>query len=174
MAYVLELQFSPEDEVFILHLMQQLKELNLPSNLLEKNVPPHLTLFTDEFLTAIKMNKLAELLEHTKAFALMLASLGTFSNEHGVLFLAPVVQQNVLEFHKRVHACCEPSSDLGQLYTPGRWVPHITLATKYSREQLAKAVVGLEVSLPKAIHVSKLVLVDYSNLTALKHWLFND
>jgi hypothetical protein len=50
MRFVLGLHFSSESEKFLLGLMQQLKDLGLPSNLLEKGVTPRLTLFSDEFI----------------------------------------------------------------------------------------------------------------------------
>jgi hypothetical protein len=58
MRFVLELHFSSESEAFLVGLMQNLRELGLPSNLLEKGVTPHLTLFTDESLSVIKISEL--------------------------------------------------------------------------------------------------------------------
>jgi 2'-5' RNA ligase len=174
MRFVLEFHFSSESEAFLQSLMQQLKELGLPRNLLEKGVTPHLTLFTDESLSVIKIGELDKLVASQQSFSLTLSSLGTFANEQGVLFLSPMVDKHLLEFHQAVHDCCEDSSDeVELLYKPGRWVPHITLGTKYSREQLAKALGGLELSLPREVKVSRLALVKYPvPLELLETWLF--
>jgi 2'-5' RNA ligase len=89
------------------------------------------------------------------------------------LFLSPIVDKRLLEFHETVHGYCEDSSDeVGLLYKPGQWVPHITLATKYSREQVARAVEGLALSLPREVRVSSLALVEYPALKVLKRWNF--
>jgi 2'-5' RNA ligase len=88
--------------------------------------------------------------------------------------LKEMVSQALLDFHQAVYSCVNQSEyQLHPLYVPGRWVPHITLATKLSKEQLAQAVERLELNLPLEIGVSRLALVKYPTpLQLLKTWVF--
>ncbi len=176
MGFVLELQFDPSSERFIKSLMQQLKDRGLPSNLLEKSVSPHLTLLSSETLLELDtLEKLAELLESQKAFSLSAVSLGTFANEQGVLFLGAVMNQDLLNFHQSVYTCLTNDGyELSSYYMPGCWVPHITLAAKFTREQLAQAFEKLELNLPAEMVVSRLALVKYpAPVERLQTWQFN-
>jgi 2'-5' RNA ligase len=173
MSYVLELQFESTSEVFVTNLMRQIKELGLPSNFLEKAVPPHLTLLASGTrLNQGDLEKLELLLEWQSAFSLSAVSLGTFANEQGVLYLGVVVSQMLLEFHSSIYDCLDSAfHPLHPYYLPGRWVPHLTVVSGLSREQLAVAVAGLELGLPVELSVSRLALVKYpAPLEQLKSW----
>lgn len=57
------------------------------------------------------------------------ASLGVFSTEENVLFLAPVVTLALLDLHAAYHAMAEELGAACRVYyLPGRWVPHCTLS----------------------------------------------
>lgn len=171
MSLVLELHFATESEEFVLNLMRQLKDMELPSNLLEKSVPPHLTLLAAKSFPESMMASLDDVLAKVKRFSIKLVSLSTFANDNGVLFLGAVVDKNLLAIHETVHACYETANDdCDPYYLTARWVPHVTLATKYTREQLAKAMGGLELSLPVTLNVSGVALVEYPSLVVQKHW----
>jgi 2'-5' RNA ligase len=175
MSFVLELQFDLSSETFVTEVMQQLKDSGLPSNLLEKSVSPHLTFLASEtMLDKRTLEKLDKLLESQTALLLSAVSLGTFVNEQGVLFLGVVVNQALLDIHFSVYDCVIQSSpQLNPYYVPERWVPHITLATGLTREQLAQAVERIELTLPVELGVSRLALVRYpAPLELLKTWTF--
>ncbi len=176
MSFVLELHFDSPSEKVVKSLMQQLKEMGLPSNLLEKSVAPHLTLLSSEtMLHQDSLEKLDKWLEAQPSFSLTALSLSTFANQEGVLFLGILVNQSLLNLHKSVYDCVSQSHySLNSYYVPGRWVPRITLATKYSKEQLAQAVKELELTLPLELRVASLELVKYpAPLKSLKTWLFS-
>jgi 2'-5' RNA ligase len=178
MSYVLEVQFEPTTEVFVKDLMRQLKGLQLPSNFLEKAVPPHLTLLASGIrLNPATLEKLSGLFERQSMFSLSAVSLGTFANEQGVLYLGVSVNKMLLEFHQAIYDCLDSvDQPLHPYYLPGRWVPHLTIVSGLNREQLGVAVAGLRLDLPVELSVSRLALVKYpAPLEQLKSWpLQND
>lgn len=57
-----------------------------------------------------------------------LAAIDIFTQQ-GVLYLAPVVTEPLLQLHRRFHETFAASSrDCWEHYHPTRWVPHVTLA----------------------------------------------
>lgn len=61
--------------------------------------------------------------------ALQIESVGMFPGEQNVLFLAPVVSEELLALHQRCHAALAAyDATLWEHYRLSRWVPHVTLA----------------------------------------------
>lgn len=96
-----------------------------------RKVPfPHVTLLGFDDLTHPQVKDLLERLSQATApFQLEACGLGFFNDPAPILY-APVVQTPALHLlHRALHG---QLLDLGgkvyDLYTPGRWVPHITLA----------------------------------------------
>jgi 2'-5' RNA ligase len=177
MAFNLELRFGAASEAFVKHLMQRLKDVGLPSNLLEKSVSPHLTLLSSETkLAESTLEKLDKRLKDQETFSLGAVSLSTFANEQGVLFLGVSVPRTLLDFHVSIHEQVDQNAyQLRPLYLPDRWVPHVTLATQFSKVQLAQAVERLELTLPVKLEVSRLAYVKYpAPLELLKAWSFTN
>jgi 2'-5' RNA ligase len=149
--------------------------MGLPSNLLEKSVSPHLTFLASEtMLSQNTLEKLDRILEYQVPFSLSAVSLSTFMNEQNILFLGVIVSQLLLDFHQSIYAQVSQSDQqLNSYYPPGRWVPHITVATQLNKEQLARAMARLELTLPVELRVSGLALVKYpAPLELLKTWTF--
>jgi hypothetical protein len=105
MSFVLELRFNTESELLIHSLMQQLVELDLPSNLLEKSVSPHLTFLSAKTMPESVLSHLDDALADFGSFLMTLVSLSTFLNQEGVLFLGAIVSQPFLKLHETVYAC---------------------------------------------------------------------
>ncbi len=111
MSFVLELQFDLPSEKFVGSLMQQLENMGLPSNLLERSVLPHLTLLIDETLPGqAVLGKLDEVFEKQDTFQLKAISLGTFANKHGVLFLGVVCKSYVAALNPPYTLTSKPSA----------------------------------------------------------------
>lgn len=71
---------------------------------------------------------------------LLAESVGVFP-PGGALFLGCVVNQRLLREHQRVHEAITPLA-IGPwpFFEPDGWVPHITLASSMSPDELAKAI----------------------------------
>jgi hypothetical protein len=57
----------------------------------------------------------------------------------GTLFLAPTKDHVLTEFHNRYHKHFKKWVHPKSLYAPGQWVPHCTIASHLSHENLVKA-----------------------------------
>jgi 2'-5' RNA ligase len=123
-----------------------LKDAGLPNALLEQGAAPHVTLvFGEEPRVDALVKSLTGVLRGQPALEVMFASLATFANENGVLFLGPIVNRELLGLHEAVHASfADHASALHPYYTSGRWVPHCTLTMnpKYTTKHI-KAGPGL-------------------------------
>lgn len=71
---------------------------------------------------------------------LRVESVGVFPNM-GTLFLAPVVNPELLAEQRRVHSAVAPHAQQPWPYfEPGAWTPHITLAWSLTADELAVAI----------------------------------
>ena len=89
-------------------------------------------------------------------------SLGTFSNKEGVVFLAPVINRPLLLFHDLLHKQLKGHvKRVHTYYSPAHWVPHCSVGTKLSRQDVAD-VIGMfsTKALPIAGLFEKIGLVD--------------
>ncbi len=77
---------------------------------------------------------------HEDPMEVSLESVGMF--DAGVVFLAPVVSAELIAAHGRFHAFL---GDLERwdLYRPGRWVPHCTMATRLGLGEQARTAARL-------------------------------
>jgi 2'-5' RNA ligase len=85
--------------------------------------------------------KLADFVRDAFSIRIRLASIGIFPGTEGVLFLAPVHDRVLFDFHRQLH---DDLSSTGAVpwehYRPGAWVPHVTLALNITPAALAEAV----------------------------------
>jgi 2'-5' RNA ligase len=94
---------------------------------------PHISLAVYDDEDEVDEAAAGRLIEHLAGrhapIEVTFASLGVFSTDENVLFLAPVVTPALLDLHAAYHAMAE---ELGATcrahYLPGRWVPHCTLS----------------------------------------------
>jgi 2'-5' RNA ligase len=90
---------------------------------------PHLSLVpTDVGDEQTLVERLADALSAATCPRITLSHSGWFPS--GVLFLGATPTRELLEFHACIHCACAPSPHAKwiDLYKPGAWVPHCTLA----------------------------------------------
>lgn len=81
----------------------------------------------------------------------------------GRVALAPAVTADVaLRQERVVAALAKVDADLHRHYLPGRWVPHVSVATRASAAQLAEVVTTISDMLPVRLTVDRSALVDSS------------
>ena len=143
MPFAIDLFFDPPCETRLRRLIAGLRQAQLGGTVLIEDVKArfHITLaICDEVDEAKMAQVLTEIADKTPALSVILSSLGFFPSDQTVMFLAPVVIQELLDVHKavtdRLH---EFSQTPWKLYRPGRWVPHCTLALKLPRDGVQKA-----------------------------------
>ena len=110
-----------------------LRQAYVPGSGAQGGAIPHLSLAVYDDLEEDELATIADMLDalasRWRPLRIELASLGVFPTEENVLFLAPVVTQDLLATHAAYHrlaaglrASCWPH------YLPDAWVPHCTLA----------------------------------------------
>ena len=143
MPFALELFFDPRCETRLRRLIKSLRETELGGTILIEDARArfHITLAVcDEVNEPVMCDVLKDIAGKTHALPVILSSLGLFPSAETVMFLAPVVDQELLDVHRMLHGRLHEFSDSPwKLYLPGRWVPHCTLALKLPRDGVQKA-----------------------------------
>lgn len=79
----------------------------------------------------------------------------------GRVALAPAVSSQVLVRQERVvRALAAIGADLHKNYCTGRWVPHVSVATRASADQLAVVARVMADMVPLVLHADRAALVD--------------
>ena len=141
MDFAILLYFDQETEKTIASWTQRLVDAGVNDTLLAMKMRPHLTVAEMDAEDVAPLEAAVDsLADQIPRLELKLASLGLFPNEAGVLFLAPIVEEPLLDFHRLVHKKLAPLSDaFSPLYEEKNWVPHCTLALELDNEQFSTA-----------------------------------
>jgi 2'-5' RNA ligase len=71
---------------------------------------------------------LRRFIEEQRRFTLRFSAVGSFPTAEGVVFLMPVVTQQLLDAHSRLYRLLDAAGiETWQYYRPGYWVPHMTV-----------------------------------------------
>lgn len=141
MGFAVEMRFDPQAESRVRSLWDELARQGIRSPLPTIGSRPHVSLAVFDRLDPSRIRpELERMAAKIAPIPLTLCAVGSFPTQEGVVFLAPVVTQELLELHRRVHAHID---ELGlrvlEHYRPGRWVPHCTVAIDLPREQVPLA-----------------------------------
>ncbi len=141
MDYAVLLYFEPRGEKQIRRLMHYLTDHGVNDLYVNLGMRPHLTLA--EFNTSDFDRVAADLQRFVirqQSFHLRFSSLGLFPAEHGVLFLAPIVDEPLLAFHRELNSLLEPlCHEFSPLYQEASWVAHCTLVLEMGPLEIALA-----------------------------------
>jgi 2'-5' RNA ligase len=126
-------------------MWQAIASAGLPSAMLGLNYPPHLSLMLCEDIDMDGVRQvLPGFIARQPPIALDFPALGFFPGEEGVIYLAPTVNRELLDFHERLWELLEPFTTRPiPLYRPGAWVPHVTLDLEVNLEQAGAAIAAL-------------------------------
>lgn len=119
----------------------------------------------------INNNQINEVREILQTFAqthnqikLVLCSVGSFMSKENVLFLTPVITEDLINYNDElISTLTKMKIPCGKYYTKNNWQPHCTIAIRISDEQLFK---GFEVLknnniLPLQVTANKIDLLRY-------------
>lgn len=130
MSYAVLLYFDPRSEAIIHDLMKSLSTQVNVGDLLPKGFRPHLTLTgfedppTNYFIDSLKRFAI-----ETPPIPISLAAVGAFPTDDGVVYLAPVVTNDLLALHQNFYRILDNSGIKGNPhFTPGNWIPHCSIA----------------------------------------------
>ena len=133
MAYSVELRFDQDLAQRVRALWEALEAIGASSFGAGGKPVPHISLAVyddeDEVDEAAAGRLIERLAARHAPIEVAFASLGVFSTEESVLFLAPVVTPALLDVHAAYHAMAAAlPATCRTYYLPGRWVPHCTLS----------------------------------------------
>lgn len=125
MRYAIELNFDKLTEEKIMNLPNGIAEKGISKSYLEWQTRPHITLGIFNDIDIEKCDKLLEeIAGKVKSFPAHLSSIGVFNNSKCV-FVSPVVTNELLELHNKIHHTFKFCDHTGaEYYLPGSWVPH--------------------------------------------------
>lgn len=105
---------------------------------------PHLTLHVaDDYVWDALYAALAAFCDAEPAFAVQTVGLGLFTGESPVLFVNVRPTVSLLGLHQRLADLCTPlCTQPYVLYTPARWVPHVTIVDRALSPAQVGPVVG--------------------------------
>ena len=143
MGYAVELFFDHESELAVRTVWDGVaKALGRPS-LSDIGARPHISLavYGDGLDTNGFQEQLLGFAESTDPFDFCLRSLSAFTRQEGVVYLAPVVTEQLLSVHERFHeAFAQHKDSVVAHYQPGNWIPHCTVAIDLVPAEIQKAV----------------------------------
>ncbi|MGA9597724.1 MAG: 2'-5' RNA ligase family protein [Acidimicrobiia bacterium] len=139
-GHAIELLFDTDSERRIVHVW---RAIGGGSDLEAVGGRPHLSLALirppgDPEVLATCVEKLSGKM---KPMRLELSAVGAFPGDEGVVFLAPAVTSELVDAHAELHEIlreCGVTAD--ELYQPGRWVPHCTVALHVPPNEVPAAV----------------------------------
>ena len=140
MPYGVMLYFDDQTEKRIIKVWQALAKNNLSSNIFDAGIRPHITLAIYEDLDCQPCEKeLIKITTRTTSFPIQFTHLGIFTNPEPVVFAAPLVSKELLDFHKNLQdSLTSEGKNPWELYNPGKWVPHCTLSLGFKIENLTE------------------------------------
>ena len=160
--YAVELIFDEESQKKI----NKIRELLSSSGVHDEAVPTnHVSIadFETDDLEGLKV-KVNEFANNIDKFKLNLAMVGTFMTKENVIFLQPVMTDELMNVHKMfLDSMKDFDGKANEYYNHNKWVPHCTIAIRLSDEELIKGFETLKsISfLPIEVTVDKIDILNY-------------
>jgi len=164
-GYAVELYFDPALENQVLKAWNVLARRQISTQLIEIEARPHITLLSSPTLDPLKLqNIIRNFSAKQEPLALTLSSVGSFSTDENVLFLAPTPSLSILTFHGQLYELLKREGiEAGDSYQPDNWVPHCTVAQDVPRNRMAEAFSILrDFKLPISGYILDIGLVEFS------------
>lgn len=156
--------FDPQSEAALRAGWQSVVAAGVSSIMPGLDYPPHMTLFLSETMDRSALRKAFQpLAAKTQPFPMAFAALGIFPGESDVVFLSPIVNQALLDLHAAFWRAAETHVHaIPAYYSPGQWVPHVTLAFAIPPAQLGTVTSALACApLPRYGQITGILFGDF-------------
>lgn len=142
MGYAVELFVDGQMDAAVRELWQRLATHGLTPTAPDPAARPHISLAVfAELNPPDAHDALQKFAAETAPIPLQFSAVGLFPTAEGVVFLAPVVTQRLLDVHADFHArMAAMGLQSNPYYRPGNWVPHCTVAMHLPPAQIPAAV----------------------------------
>ncbi|MGV8025536.1 MAG: 2'-5' RNA ligase family protein [Anaerolineaceae bacterium] len=173
MPYAIVLYLDPQKAKPIRRVIHELAQKSIAPYMQEHAMRPHITLAIYEGLNCQTCeSKISGLAGRIRGFDLNFSFLGIFHSENPVVFIGPTTSRELLEIHSQLYEVLKADANHPwELYEPGQWVPHCSLAVEFPIIKLQEAVqTCLKLTLPLSIPVASLGVVQFEPLQALYNY----
>ena len=157
MSYVVELLFDDYGQAIINEIRNVLVANGIPDKAVPTN---HISIgdFTVSDYEALKRSVIT-FAKKIKPFEVSLCMVGTFMTEKNVIFLSPVMTDELKEVHDNfIKSVPDMKEYLIQYYDINKWIAHCTIAIRLSDEELLKGIeiIKKHISLPIKVKIDKI------------------
>lgn len=170
MPFAVQLFFDPKSESIIQNAQAELAKDGVSFSAHAHAVRPSLTLALYEKLDLVTCaGRLKVFAEMFSPFDLTFSSLGIFPGKQAVVYLAPTVNQKLLDIHAYIHQLLKDSSTSSSTkYVPGYWIPHCPLALDIDPQLTARTIeIGQSIPFPVHCRVEGIGVATYRQVKYL-------
>lgn len=162
MNYAIELVFDEESQKVINDLRKKLSENGVHDEAVKLN---HISIgdYKTDNIEELK-NKIVDFSKTIKPFELNLTSVGTFMTKENVIFLEPVMTNELMNIHSRfIEFMKDFDGELNPYYDIDNWIPHCTISIRLSDKELFKGIELLKqiIELPIKVKIEKIDIINY-------------
>jgi 2'-5' RNA ligase len=151
-------------EAAIWGLWQAIADAGVSSFVVKSGARPHVSLALYEKIDLAEFrSELETFADKTEPSSVTFSSIATFPTKEGVVFLAPIVTQELLDVHANFHRMFSRyRPEVSEYYLPNRWVPHCTVAMDLKSDQISRAIdVCRQVRLPIDGKFEQVGVIEY-------------
>lgn len=173
MPYAVEMTFDEKSNDAVIGIWKQLSEYNVCNYMYNSGSIPHITLGIFEEYDIREFEKRIQIfIKEINRIKIKLASIGTFPTDERVIFLAPVVSNEVLQIHNKFNEVfSDYKGEKWSHYLPGNWFPHCTIAINLTNEKFMQAIDLLKNKYkPLEVEICKISLVEFHPVIQLKSY----
>jgi 2'-5' RNA ligase len=161
MTFSLQLFFDPAGDAAVRHMWSRLEQAGVSSlaTRSHRRHQPHVTLAGARHL--VVNDTALDAIHGLQGSELILPMLGVFPGKQAVVLLGATVTAELLSAHAAIHCGIEQGSeDIWELYRPGSWVPHCSLAMGVEANDLMTVIASLHPHSPITVRVTQIGMVD--------------
>lgn len=174
-TYAISLHFPPDVNQMISSAVKSIAVATGNSFILEKNIPPHITLGAFH-ASKNDESKLISIVEefskNQKTGAIQFKEIGNFKKK--VLFLKPEKNAFLSQINSELHLLMLSEFEKAEngYYLPENWLPHTTLATRLNQNLFGKAFrIAEQIRLPLETCANEIAVYKCSPFKELKKFM---
>ena len=132
------LRFEPQTEAYFNKLINTLAQVTGTTTRSCNGQPPHVSMGLFDIVDkSDPIRVMEDVLRSLRPFSMTFDALGAFLP--GTLIATPVVTDDMIAMNKAIHFVADQVFVPSKQYVYGTWVPHLTLASELTHEELVQA-----------------------------------
>lgn len=154
-----------EGEATIRGIWENVCDAGISSFMPDTGVRPHITLAVyDQLDIDLFLEKFSEFSRELSPISFSLSSIGAFLEPRGTVFIAPTVTHRLMNLHAKFHQeFHDLEHSLSEYSLPGKWLPHFTLASELSDDQIKEVIcIGLNAPVPAHSTLTEIGIGEFS------------